>query len=51
VTSIAFTSLFLGLVLGNNTVAAIVEGPVAAVEFRLDGERIALLAKPPWTPI
>ena len=48
-TSIAFASLFLGLVLGHNTVGAIVEGPVAAVEFQLDGEPIARLGKPPWS--
>ena len=48
-TSIAFASLFLGLVLGNNTIGAIVEGPVAAVEFQLDGEPVARLAKPPWS--
>jgi hypothetical protein len=48
-TSIAFASLFLGLVLGNNMVGAIVEGPVAAVEFQLDGEAIARVGKPPWS--
>lgn len=48
-TSIAFASLFLGLVLGHNTVDAIVEGPVAAVEFQLDGEPVARLGKPPWS--
>lgn len=47
-TSIAFASLFLGLVLGDNHVAAIVEGPVAAVEFQLDGKRIARMEKAPW---
>lgn len=47
-TSIAFTSLFLGLVLGGSSVEAIVEGPAAAVEFQLDGEPIARLARPPW---
>jgi hypothetical protein len=48
-TSIAFSSLFLGLVLGTNTVGAIVEGPVAAVESQLDGRRIARVEKAPWS--
>jgi len=48
-TSIAFASLFLGLVLGPQTVGVLVEGPVASVEIELDGKTVGRLAKNPWS--
>lgn len=47
--SIAFTSLFLGLVLGTNHVGALVDGPVAAVDFELDGRSIGRAVRKPWS--
>ena len=47
-TSIAFTSLFLGLVAGNQTVGVLVDGPAAAVEYRLDGKPLGRVHRPPW---
>jgi hypothetical protein len=49
VTSIAFTSLFLGLVVGNQTVDVLVDGPAAAVEYQLDGKALGRVAKAPWS--
>jgi hypothetical protein len=45
---IAFASLFLGLVFGAQTVEVVVGETVAAVELRLDGERLTTLREPPW---
>jgi hypothetical protein len=47
-TSIVFTSLFLGLVAGNQTVGVLVGGPAAAVEYRLDGNPLGRVQAPPW---
>jgi hypothetical protein len=46
---IAFASLFLGLIVGVQPVAVLVEGPVAAVRFELDGKAVGRVAKEPWT--
>lgn len=48
-TSIAFTSLFLGLVLGVQPVRLTVQGPVAAVALELDGKTVGRLEREPWT--
>jgi hypothetical protein len=48
-TSIAFTSLFLGLVLGIHPVGVAVEGPVSSVAIELDGKPVATMEKPPWS--
>ena len=47
-TSIAFTSLFLGLVLGVQPVRLTVQGPVAAVALELDGKPVGRLEREPW---
>lgn len=47
-TSIVFASLFFGLLVGNQTVGVLVDGPAAAVEYQLDGKRIGRVEKPPW---
>ena len=47
-TTIAFTSLFLGLVLGTQPVGVAVEGPAAAVTFELDGTPIGRTDRQPW---
>lgn len=47
-TSIAFTSLFLGLVLGVQPVGVIVEGPAASVALELDGKPVGRMIRPPW---
>jgi hypothetical protein len=49
VTSIAFTSLFLGLVLGAQTIGVNVDEPVAAVEYQLDGKPIGRSSSGPWS--
>jgi hypothetical protein len=49
VTSIVFTSLFLGLVLGSHPVGVAVEGPAAAVAFELDGKPVGRAAREPWS--
>jgi len=49
VTSIAFTSLFLGLVLGTHPVGVAVEGPATQVAFEVDGRPAGQVAKQPWT--
>ena len=46
---IAFASLFLGLVVGVLPVTVLVEKPVAAVRFELDGKSIGHIERPPWT--
>ena len=48
-TSIAFASLFLGLVLGTHPVGVAVEGPVAVVSIELDGKPIGRLDRQPWS--
>ena len=48
-TSIAFTTLFLGLVLGGQTIGVNVDGPVAAVEYQLDGRTIGRSSARPWS--
>lgn len=45
---IEFLTLFLGLVSGPQTVEVQVEGPVAAVELRLDAESVGVRHEPPW---
>lgn len=47
-TSIVFTTLFLGLVVGNHTAGVLVDGPAAAVEYELDGKSLGWVAAPPW---
>ncbi len=44
-----FASLFLGLVSGTVPVRVLVNPPVAAVEFRLDGVAVGRRDGPPWT--
>jgi hypothetical protein len=46
---IAFASLFLGLIVGIHPVAVLVERPVAAVRFELDGIAVGRVEKAPWT--
>jgi hypothetical protein len=48
VTSIVFTSLFLGLVAGSQTAGVLVDGPAAAVEYRLDGHPLGRVNGSPW---
>jgi hypothetical protein len=48
-TSLTFTSLFLGLVLGAQTVGVNVDGPVTAVEYEVDGVSIGRASTPPWS--
>ncbi len=46
---IAFASLFLGLLFGVRDVEVVVaDAAVAAVELRLDGERLGVMREPPW---
>lgn len=45
---IAFATLILGLFLGPKPVELVVGDGVAAVELRLDGERVGVLTEPPW---
>lgn len=45
---IAFASLFIGLVLGPQTVALTVGNGVAAVVIRIDGEELGVLRGEPW---
>lgn len=47
--SIAFTTLFLGLVMNVQTLGVNVSGPVVAVEYELDGKRIARSLAKPWS--
>lgn len=46
--TIAFLSLFFGLITGPYPVELSVNGPVAAVEILLDGQAVARLNGPPW---
>ncbi len=45
---IAFVTLFLGLVTGEQMVEVAVSGSVATVELRLDGELVGSLSAAPW---
>jgi hypothetical protein len=45
---ITFVTLLLGLISGVYPIEVAVGGPVAAVEFTLDGEAAGRLAGPPW---
>lgn len=45
---VSFVSLFLGLVLGPQTVAVQVAAPATRVEIHLDGELVAEIPDPPW---
>jgi len=45
---IAFVTLLLGLISGTYPFEVTVEGPVAAVEYQLDGAPVARLTGPPW---
>jgi hypothetical protein len=45
---IAFASLFLGLVIGVVPVSVLVERPVAAVRFELDGQAVGKVERSPW---
>lgn len=46
---IAFVTLLLGLVSGSIPIQVTVEGPVAAVEYVLDGTPVARPEYPPWS--
>ena len=46
---IVFASLFLGLVVGVVPVTVLVEKPVAAVRFELDGRAAGRIERAPWT--
>lgn len=46
--TIAFLSLFFGLITGSYPVELSVNGPVAAVEILVDGQTAARLNGPPW---
>ena len=46
---IAFVSLFLGLVVGVVPVTVLVEKPVAAVRYELDGKAVGRIEGAPWT--
>lgn len=46
--TVTFVTLFLTLVTGPQVVEVDVTGDVAAVEFRLDGETVAVRHRPPW---
>ena len=45
---IAFVTLFLGLVTGQQVVEVAVSGPVVTVELRLDGELVRTVSGEPW---
>jgi hypothetical protein len=45
---IAFVTLLLGLISGTYPIEVTVGGPVAAVEFTLDGANVGQVAHPPW---
>ena len=45
---IVFTTLFLGLVAGMQTVSLQVSGPVHLVRVMLDGREVAVITQPPW---
>src|SRR6266542_557516 len=46
---IAFASLFLGLIVGVQPVSVLVEKPVTAVRFELDGKAVGRVETAPWT--
>lgn len=46
---IAFVTLLLGLITGVYPIEVTVSGPVAAVEFTLDGAPAGRIEQPPWT--
>ncbi len=46
---LAFASLFLGLIVGIQPVTVLVEKPVAAVRFELDGKAVGRAERAPWT--
>ncbi|MFL6199102.1 MAG: hypothetical protein ACJ76J_07995, partial [Thermoanaerobaculia bacterium] len=46
--TIAFLSLFFGLITGRYPVDLTVNGPVAAVEILIDGRSAAQMEGPPW---
>lgn len=48
-TSIAFASLFLGLVLGTHPVGVAVEGPVSGITIELDGKAVGRVDRQPWS--
>jgi hypothetical protein len=48
-TEVAFITLFLGLTLGRRPVDLHVSGDVHRIELRLDGRRVALMKRPPWS--
>ncbi len=48
-TMIAFTSLFIGLILGIQTVALTVGEDIAGVVILIDGEELGVLRGEPWT--
>src|SRR5436305_12734281 len=45
---IVFVTLLLGLISGVYPIEVTVSGPVAAVEFTLDGASVGRLEHPPW---
>ncbi|HEY2293748.1 MAG TPA: hypothetical protein VGM86_23840 [Thermoanaerobaculia bacterium] len=47
-TTIAFLSLFFGLIVGRYPAELTVSGPVSAVELRVDGRSVQTLQAPPW---
>ena len=47
--SIAFTTLFLGLVLGTHPIDVAVEGPVTGVAVELDGKPVGRMNGQPWS--
>lgn len=46
---IAFASLYLGLVVGAQSVTVIASAPVAAVQFQLDGQPAGRISEKPWS--
>ncbi len=46
--TLAFLSLFFGLITGSYPVELTVDGPAAAVEIQIDGQTVARLEEPPW---
>jgi hypothetical protein len=47
-TTVAFLTLFFGLISGPYPVELAVDGPVAAVEVQVDGHVAGRIAEPPW---
>jgi|SRR6185369_13702528 len=46
--TIAFLSLFFGLITGTYPVELSIQGPVATVELQVDGKSVRTLQAPPW---